>query len=67
MPFVQGHLRNEPLSVNIETECAHCGAAIQIEIDSELTYRVTEGEAPLIFLPLVDFERLRAPNIIDDF
>jgi hypothetical protein len=38
-----------------------------IEVDSDLQYRV-EGEAdPLIFIPLVNFEKLKDPSIIDPF
>ena len=67
MPFVQGHLRSQALQITIESECAHCARPIRLELDSELRCRVLEGEAPLAFLPLVDFEKLKAPSIIDDF
>ena len=67
MPFVQGHLRNEVIEVTIESECAHCAQPIRLEIDRELRYRVLEGGDPLVFLPLLDFEKLKAPSIIDDF
>jgi hypothetical protein len=67
MPFVQGHLRNQSLGISIETECAHCSRPIQIEIDSELNCRVVEGADPLIFVPLVNFEKLEDPSIIDAF
>jgi hypothetical protein len=65
---VQGHLRNEPLQFTIQTECAHCGQLIQIEIDSQLKYSVREaGADPMIFVPMVDFEKLDDPSIIDAF
>ena len=68
MPFVQGHLRNEPIAVTIETECAHCSRPMRIEIDHELGFRVdTEGAEPLVFVPLVNFEKLKDPSIIDAF
>ena len=67
MPFVQGHLRNESLAITIETECAHSARPIQIEMDSELNCRVVEDTDPLIFVPLVDFEDLKDPSIIDAF
>lgn len=67
MPFVQGHLRNEPVEVSIQSECAHCAQPIRLEIDHELRYRVVEGGDPLVFVPLLDFEKLKAPSIIDDF
>lgn len=68
MPFVQGQLRGEPLSVSIRTECAHCGQPLQLEIDSELNYQVLEqGADPMVFVPLVDFGELDDPSIIDAF
>ena len=67
MPFVQGHLRNESIAITIETECAHCSRSIQLELDGELNYRIVEGAAPLVFVPLVDFEKLKDPSIIDAF
>ncbi len=67
-PFVQGQLRNEPITCSIHTECAHCGRPLQLEVNSDLTYRLeTEGAAPLLFVPVVDFSRLKGPSIIDDF
>ena len=67
MPFVQGHLRNEPLTVTIRTECAHCARSLEIEIDDQLGHRVAEAAEPVIFVPLVDFEKLKDPSIIDAF
>ena len=68
MPFVQGHLRNESLVVTIGTECGHCSRSIRLEIDSQLNYRVVEADAqPLIFVPMVDFDKLEDPSIIDAF
>ena len=67
MPFVQGHLRNQSLAITIKTECAHCSRSMQIEMDSELNCRVVEDTDPLIFVPLVDFEKLKDPSIIDAF
>ncbi|MCP4659268.1 MAG: hypothetical protein GY856_27985 [bacterium] len=52
----------------ITTECAHCAQPMQLEIDSELRYRVVEeGAEPLVFLPLVNFRKLTDPSIIDAF
>jgi hypothetical protein len=67
MPFVQGHLRNEPVAVSIDTECAHCSRSMRLELDSELRCRVAGGADPLIFVPLVNFEKLKDPSIIDAF
>ena len=67
MPFVQGHLRNQPLAVTISTECSHCARPMRLQVDSELSYQVEEGADPLIFIPLVNFEKLKDPSIIDAF
>ena len=65
---MQGQLRNENLIVTIATRCAHCGQEIQIEMDSQLNYTVqTPGADPLIFVPMVDFGKLKDPSIIDAF
>ncbi len=68
LPFVQGRLRKEALSVAITTECAHSGEPIRLEIDSELNFRVVEeGARPLVFVPLLDLAKLEVPSIIDGF
>jgi hypothetical protein len=68
VPFVQGHLREDHLSVTIETECGHCQRPLHLEIDSDLECRVLEkGANPLVFVPLVDFSKLEDPSIIDAF
>jgi len=67
MPFVQGHLRNESITVHFQTECGHCSRSLRIDVDDELRHRVHEATDPLIFVPLVDFEKLKAPSIIDPF
>jgi hypothetical protein len=65
---VQGHLRGEQLDFVIETECGHCHQPLHIEIDSELDYRVVEGGAePVVYVPMVDFDKLDEPSIIDSF
>jgi hypothetical protein len=65
---VQGQLRNEALSFSLETECAHCGRLLHLEIDSDLHVRVLEqGAEPVISVPLVDFDKLEDPSIIDAF
>jgi len=67
-PFVQGRLREEALAVAIRTECACCGRPIDLEIDSDLRSRVlSDATLPLLTVPLVDVQKLNAPNIIDDF
>lgn len=67
---MQGCLRGEELSASLETSCAHCGAALHIEIDPSGHSEVREtrlGAAPLLFEPRIDWERFTKPHIIDDF
>ena len=65
---MQGQLRQETLTFFIQTSCAHCGQPIHLEIDSDLQYKVAEAEAePLVFVPTVNFARLKDPSIIDAF
>ena len=54
--------------MTIETQCAQSGQVLHIEVDSALNFRVLEtGAEPLVFVPLVDIERLEDPSIIDAF
>jgi hypothetical protein len=65
---VQGHLRQEKLTFAIETTCAQSGRPIHIAIDTDLNYSVAEKEAELlVFVPSVDFTKLKDPSIIDSF
>ena len=65
---MQGRLRNEYLTVTINTRCAYSGDPLQIELDSRLKYRVMEETArPMVFMPQVDWEAFRDPNIIDAY
>ena len=65
---MQGQLRNEPLSVAIETECAHCGQPMHLTVDSDMRYQVSEtGAEPLVFQPQIDWSNFTEPNIIDAF
>jgi hypothetical protein len=65
---VQGQLRKEPVSVFIETQCAQSAQPMHITIDSDLRYQVEEaGADPWVFLPIVNFAKLREPSIIDAF
>ena len=67
-PFVQGRLRQESISVTIDTVCAHCDQPINITMDSEMNYTVAQENAdPLIFHPQIDWESFSAPNIISQF
>ena len=65
---MQGQLRDEPLDFLIESTCAQSGQPIQIEIDGQLEYHVRQEDAdPILFVPLVDVDRLDDPSIIDVF
>ena len=67
-PFVQGRLRQEHLSVVIETACGHCGRAMRLTVDSEMkTLAHDHGADPLLFEPHVDWANFSEPNIIDAF
>jgi hypothetical protein len=65
---VQGLLKNKELTVTIETECACCKEPLVIEVDSSMKYRVlTAGAEPIAFAPMVDFDKLDEPSIINSF
>ncbi len=65
---MQGQLRQEKLTFHISTTCAHCNRPLHIEMDSDLRYTVQESDAdPLVFVPMVDFDKLDDPSIIDAF
>jgi hypothetical protein len=65
---VQGQLRKEKITFTILTKCVHCGKEIRIEMDQDLNYSIANDDAiPLIFVPMVDFDRLEDPSIIDAF
>jgi len=65
---VQGRLREESLSVLVKTECAHCSEPMEIEIDSDLNYKVKEeGCEPVVFVPDINLFELEEDSIIDSF
>jgi len=65
---VQGQLQGQSLTVTIHTECACCGQPMVMEIDSDLNSTVQDQDAdPLVFVPMVDFDPLEDPSIIDAF
>lgn len=67
-PFVQGHLRNNALDVEIHTTCAHCGETMEFVVSSELDYRVVRGgKSPLVFEPEIDWSEFKEPTIIDGY
>ncbi|MFC1889648.1 hypothetical protein ACFL4G_07825 [Thermodesulfobacteriota bacterium] len=61
-------MRDEALTVRIESKCAHCGTPMEIEIDSDLNIEPKdEGCNPVIFVPDVDLLNLQEDSIIDSF
>ena len=67
-PFVQGKLRDESLSFEVRTECSCCGRKIGFTLQHDLSYTLDDPESsPLYFVPVVDFTKLQAPSIVDDF
>jgi len=50
----------------LDTSCAHCGETLRIDIDSAVRCE-SDGAAPLLFEPRIDWERFAKPHIIDDF
>lgn len=65
---MQGKLRNEPVSVRVETECAHCTKTMEMEIDSDLHVKPNDERCePVIFVPDVDLLNLQEDSIIDSF
>lgn len=54
--------------MTVETECASCGETLRFTIDNQLAYQLeTKHAEPLLFVPLVDFGKLKDPSIIDAF
>ena len=54
--------------MEVESQCAHCGKALHILVDSELTSHVRErGVTPLLFEPDVEWKTFHGANIINDY
>ena len=65
---MQGRLRNEDLSVTVDTECHHCSEPFSLEIDSEMRISVGDTNAkPIVFTPNVNPFEVDGPSIVDDF
>ena len=65
---MQGRLRNEHITINVESECAHCSREMALEIDSELNIKAFDEECnPIIFIPDIDLLNLEEDSIIDSF
>ncbi len=65
---MQGRLRNQPITVTVRTECAHCKEPMELTIDSDLNFTVKDGgRAPMVFIPDVDLLTLQDESIINAF
>ena len=65
---MQGRLRGETLSVEIDTSCAHCDKEIHIRLDSEGEWSAKQNDTQmLVFEPDVNWATFTKPNIIDDY
>jgi hypothetical protein len=65
---VQGRLRDEDLTVRVDTECHHCGTPLTLEIDRDMNITVENaGAEPLVFTPDVNPFKVEGPSIVDDF
>lgn len=65
---MQGKLRKEPVLVRIETECAHCGQRLDLEVDSAMNFHSISAEsAPMVFQPDVNWHAFQEPNILDAY
>ena len=65
---MQGHLRGKPVSITVETECAHCSEPMTLHIDSEMDVTADQpSAAPMVFTPDAPIWDTEAPSIVDDF
>ena len=65
---MQGRIRNQALSVDVESECAHSGRSLRLTVDSELRFGLRDETAePLVFSPQVDWATFEEPNITHAF
>jgi hypothetical protein len=67
-PFVQGQLRKEYVSIEVETKCSHCDRVMHLTIDSDMRVSVREQDAhPLVFMPDIDWNNFAERTIIDSY
>lgn len=62
---MQGQLLNQFVSVRIKTMCAASRQLMEFSVDSDLQVEVrSRGAEPMAFLPEVDWNTFREPNIL---
>ena len=65
---MQGKLRNENVEVRVKTECAHCGKTMEMDIDSNLHFKLNDEKCkPIVFVPDIDLLNLQEDSIMDSF
>jgi len=65
---VQGQLRKEYVSIEVETKCKHCDRVMHFTIDSDMRVSVRESDAnPLVFMPDMDWNNFAERTIIDSY
>ncbi len=65
---MQGRLRNETVTVDVETTCQHCGCDMHMTLDSDMQISgLDSGADPLVFAPDVDWSRFTGRTIIDSY
>jgi hypothetical protein len=65
---VQGQLRKEYVSIEVETKCKHCDQVMHITIDSNMQVSVRQsGAKPLVFMPDIDWNSFAERTIIDSY
>ncbi len=55
------------MSALVETSCAQCAAPLRFTVDDKLAYAFDGAPEPILFVPQVDFAKLKDPSIIDAF
>jgi hypothetical protein len=65
---VQGQLRKNYVSIEVETKCRHCDQALHLTIDRNMRVSVREsGAEPLVFMPDIDWKNFAEETIIDSY
>jgi hypothetical protein len=65
---VQGQLRQEYVSVEVETPCAHCNQVMHFTLDSAMRFSVNDATAnPVVFMPDMDWDNFAERTIIDAY
>ncbi len=66
--FVLGRLLRRRLHVDVRSVCGQSGRPLHLTVSSDLSWRTQSRNARhLLFVPSLDWETFRAPNIIDDY